>query len=100
LQRYRPIVATATILVLVSGFAILAVRLSYVGVGNLGTAYHVVFGIKLLVALGLIGLAHAGFARSAAAETDEQAVGAAVTPTVALVAALVVMLLGIALHRL
>jgi uncharacterized membrane protein len=99
LRRYRPIVATATILVLVSGFAILAVRLSYVGFGNLGTAYQVVFGIKLLIALGLIGLAHASFARAAAAEDDEQAVAAAVPPTIALVAALLVMLLGVALHR-
>lgn len=99
LQRYRPIVATATIVVLVSGFAILAVRLSYVGFGNLGMAYQIVFAVKLLIGLALIGLAHASFARMATAEDDRDAVAAAIPQALALVAALVVMLLGVALHR-
>ncbi len=98
--RYRPIVSIATLIVLISGFTMLAVRISYVGSGNLGLTYSIVFGIKMLVALVLIGLAHAGFARLAASDDDDLSAASAVAPAIAIVGALLVMLLGIALHRL
>ena len=97
--RYRPIVSTATIVVLVSGFAMLAVRLSYVGIDNLSRSYQIVFGIKILLALSLIGLAHAGFARLAAADDDDLSAASVIPPSLAIAGALLVMLLGVALHR-
>ena len=87
-------------MVLLSGFAILAVRISYVGLGNLSLAYRIVFGIKLLAGLALIGLAHAAYARLAGADDDDRAAILAVAPKLAIAVAVVVMLLGIALHRL
>ena len=99
LLRYRPVVATATIVVLVSGFAMLGVRLSYVGFDNLGLAYKIVFAIKMLAALALIGMAHAGYGRLAAADDDDPDIVTAIMPGIAIIGALAVILLGIALHR-
>ena len=99
LLRYRPIVATSTIVVIVSGFGLLGVRLSYVGVENLGLAYKIVFAIKILAALALIGIAHAGYGRLAAADEEDLAAMAAIGPAAAVIGALAVILLGIALQR-
>jgi uncharacterized membrane protein len=99
LLRYRPIVATATIVVIVSGFALLGVRLSYVGFDNLGLAYKIVFAIKMLAALALIGIAHAGYGRLAAADEDDLNAVEAMMPGIVIMGALAVILLGIALHR-
>ena len=99
LLRYRPIVATATVVVIVSGFALLGVRLSYVGLENLGLAYKIVFAIKMLAALALIGIAHASYGRLAAADEDDLTPVEAMMPGIAIIGALAVILLGIALHR-
>ncbi len=97
--RYRPVVATATIVVIVSGFALLGVRLSYAGFDHLGLAYKIVFGIKMLAAFALIGMAHASYGRLAAADDDDLTAIEAMMPGIAIIGALAVILLGIALHR-
>ena len=99
LLRYRSVVSIATIVVIVSGFALLGVRLSYVGFDHLGLAYKIVFAIKMLAAFALIGMAHAGYGRLAAADDDDLAAIEAMMPGIAIIGALAVILLGIALHR-
>lgn len=99
LLRYRPVVSIATIVVIVSGFALLGVRLSYTGFDHLGLAYKIVFGIKMLAAFALIGMAHAGYGRLAAADDDDLMVVETLMPGIAILGALAVILMGIALHR-
>ncbi|MFQ5742070.1 MAG: hypothetical protein ACE5HV_00620 [Acidobacteriota bacterium] len=101
LLRFRNLVSAATLLVLLSGFAMLGVRISYVGFGGLGPRYHLLFGIKFLLAMTLIGLAHASYARVSRWAADEQ-VGPPpiIAPRLTIAVAILVMFLGVLLHHL
>lgn len=101
LLRFRQIMSPATVMVLLSGIVMLAVRISYVGFGNLGARYQSVLMVKVLIGLVLIGLAHASFARVAEWSTEEGQEGPPIlAPRASLVLAVLAMLLGVVLHRL
>lgn len=99
LLRFRELVTAATIIVLLSGFALLWVRVSFVGWAGLSRTYHTVFGIKVVLALALIAVAHASMARVRRwAAEGRPGDPPLLLPRVALATAVLVIFLGVLLH--